>query len=41
VLEPLTMGQTLSALMILGGIVVLLLAWREGRAPPPRRARAR
>lgn len=37
VLGPLTMGQTLSALMILGGLAILVWSWRRGRQPPPAR----
>ena len=37
VLGPLTMGQTLSALMILGGLGILAWSWRRAQgAPPPR-----
>ena len=33
VLGPLTMGQTLSALMIAGGLVLLIWTWRRGQPP--------
>lgn len=34
VLGPLTMGQTLSMFVIIGGLVLLYLAWRDSRAVP-------
>jgi len=36
VLGPLTMGQTLSAAMILGGIGILVWSWRRLQGSPPR-----
>ncbi len=39
VLGPLTMGQTLSTLMVLGGIGILVWSWRRG-SPPAARTRA-
>ncbi|HEX7239576.1 MAG TPA: prolipoprotein diacylglyceryl transferase, partial [Longimicrobiaceae bacterium] len=38
VLGPLTMGQTLSTLMVLGGIGILVWSWRRG-SPPAARTR--
>lgn len=38
VLGPLTMGQTLSALMILGGLGILVWSWRRAQQPPARMA---
>jgi phosphatidylglycerol:prolipoprotein diacylglycerol transferase len=35
VLGPLTMGQTLSALMILGGLELLVWTWRRDARRPP------
>jgi phosphatidylglycerol:prolipoprotein diacylglycerol transferase len=40
VLGPLTMGQTLSALMILGGLGILLWSWRRAQQAPGPRVRA-
>jgi len=40
VLGPLTMGQTLSALMILGGLGILLWSWRRAQQVPDPRVRA-
>ncbi|MEW5929834.1 MAG: prolipoprotein diacylglyceryl transferase [Gemmatimonadota bacterium] len=37
VLGPLTMGQTLSALMILGGLAILVWSWRRAQGGPPPR----
>jgi phosphatidylglycerol---prolipoprotein diacylglyceryl transferase len=34
VLGPLTMGQTLSLFVILSGVLLLFLAWRDARNPP-------
>lgn len=38
VLGPLTMGQTLSSVMILGGIAILVWSWRRMAHPPTRGA---
>jgi len=39
VLGPLTMGQTLSLLVFLGGLYLLLLAWRDWKNPAPETTR--
>jgi phosphatidylglycerol---prolipoprotein diacylglyceryl transferase len=36
VLGPLTMGQTLSLFVIVSGVLLLFMAWRDARRPPSR-----